>query len=70
LQGLEFAVEVARALFDLRVRGGRTSECSERLGCAADARGAADERCDVLDVVCGGGALGEVLPKGVVESVE
>ena len=45
-------------------------ECGERLGRAADARRAADERCDILDVVCRGGALGEVLPKRVVEPVE
>jgi hypothetical protein len=70
LQGLDIAVEVAGAAVDLRVRCGRTSECCERLGGAADARGAADERCDILDAVCRGGALGEVLPKRIVEAVE
>jgi hypothetical protein len=70
LQGFDFAVEVAGAAVDLRARGGRTSECRERLGGAADACGAADERGDVLDAVCGGGALGEVLPKRIVEAVE
>src|SRR6476646_10155995 len=70
LEVLELAVEVAGALLDARVEVRHAPECGERLGRAADARRAADERCDILDVVCRGGALGKVLPKRIVEAME
>ena len=70
LERMELAVEVRAAALESRVAVRHPSERRERLRCAADARRAADERCDVLDVHCGRGALGEVLPKRVVEPVE
>src|SRR5690348_8601018 len=70
LQGLEFAVEVAGTALEMRVRVRHAPECAERLRCAANTRRAADERRDILDIELRRGALGEVLPKRIVEAAK
>ena len=67
---MDLAVEILAAALETRVALGHASERFERLRRPADARRAADERCDALDVHLGRGALGEILAKRVVQPVD
>ena len=70
IRGLLLAVEVLSAALESRAAVRHASELRERLRRPSHARGAADHRPDALHVHLRRRALGEVLPKGIVEPVE
>src|SRR5438093_10800199 len=63
LEGVQLAVEALTAALESCLAVDHLRERDERLSCPADARCAADQRADVLDVDLARRTLYEVLPK-------
>src|SRR5436190_13178013 len=70
LESIELVLEVLATALKSCLAVRHAPERGQRLRRPADARRGGDQRRDVLHVEFGRGALGEVLPKRVVEPVE